>query len=136
MIREVMSPYYKKLTSFLKSHGVNTIFIDTDGYCHDLIPVYMEAGITGMYPIEATCGMDVVRVRKEFPELKMMGGVPKMEIRYGKKRIDEILKPVKTAYDMGGYIPFGDHLIPPEIHWEEFRYYREKLNAIIEHRAG
>ena len=136
MIREFMSPYYKKLTSFLKSHGVNTIFIDTDGYCHDLIPVYMEAGITGMYPIEATCGMDVVRVRKEFPELKMMGGIPKMEIRYGKERIDEILKPVKTAYDMGGYIPFGDHLVPPEIHWEEFRYYREQLNAIIEHKTG
>lgn len=130
MIKEFMSPYYKKLTDFLKGKGIDTIFIDTDGYCHDLIPVYMEAGITGMYPIEATCGMDVVRVRKEFPKLKMMGGVPKMEISYGKKRIDEILAPVEEAFKMGGYIPFGDHLIPPEIHWDDFRYYREKLNSI------
>lgn len=129
-IREFMSPYYKKLTDFLKGKGIEIIFIDTDGYCHDLIPIYMEAGITGMYPIEATCGMDVVRVRKEFPELRMMGGVPKMEIRHGKKRIDEILEPVKTAFDIGGYIPFGDHLIPPEIHWEDFKYYRERLNEL------
>jgi uroporphyrinogen decarboxylase len=130
MIEEFMSPYYKKLTDFLKSKGIDIIFIDTDGYCHDLIPVYMEAGITGMYPIEATCGMDVVRVRKDFPELKMMGGVPKMEIRYGKERIDQILEPVEEAFRGGGYIPFGDHLIPPEIPWDDFRYYREKLNAI------
>ena len=134
MIREFMTPYYKKITGFFKEHEVETIFIDTDGYCHDLIPVYMEAGITGMYPIEATCGMDVVKVRKDFPELKMMGGIPKMEIRHGKDKIDEILQPVKTAYDMGGYIPFGDHLIPPEIHWDDFRYYREGLNSVIDHQ--
>ncbi|TFG62179.1 MAG: hypothetical protein E4H36_08600 [Spirochaetales bacterium] len=135
MITEFMSPYYKKLTGFLKGRGIDIIFIDTDGYCHDLIPVYMEAGITGMYPIEATCGMDVVRVRRDFPTLKMMGGLPKMEIRHGKKRIDEILVPVREAYNLGGYIPFGDHLIPPEIHWNEFRYYRESLNALIDHKA-
>ena len=58
-----------------------------------------------------------------------------MEIRHGKKRIDEILVPVREAYNLGGYIPFGDHLIPPEIHWNEFRYYRESLNALIDHKA-
>ena len=131
MIKEFMSPYYKKLTDFLKGKGIDTIFIDTDGYCHDLIPIYMEAGITGMYPIEATCGMDVVRVRRDFPDLKMMGGIPKMEIRYGRDRIDQILAPVEEAFNGGGYIPFGDHLIPPEIHWEDFKYYRTKLNNII-----
>jgi len=134
-IKEFMTPYYKKITDFFKNHGVEIIFIDTDGYCHDLIPLYMEAGITGMYPIEATCGMDVVRVRREFPDLKMMGGIPKMEIRYGKERIDEILEPVKTAYNIGGYIPFGDHLIPPEVHWDNFKYYRERLNDIIDHKV-
>ncbi|MEW5816715.1 MAG: uroporphyrinogen decarboxylase family protein [Spirochaetota bacterium] len=133
MIREFMSPYYRRITGFLKARGIETIFIDTDGYCFDLIPVYMEAGITGMYPIEASCGMDVVRVRKTFPTLKMMGGIPKYEIRYGKKRIDEILEPVQTAYKLGGYIPFGDHLIPPEVHWNDFKYYRERLNNIIDH---
>ena len=32
----------------------------------------------------------------------------------------------------GGYIPFGDHLIPPEVRWADFRYYREKLNRLID----
>jgi len=32
-------------------------------------------------------------------------------------------------------VPFGDHLIPPEIHWSEFRDYRLRLNDLIDGRA-
>jgi uroporphyrinogen decarboxylase len=131
LIREFMLPYYKRLTGFLKSHGVEIIFVDTDGDCFKIIPLFIEGGVTGMYPIEATCGMDLYRVRMTFPRLQIMGGIPKSEIRLGRQRIDEILEPVEKVLQFGGYIPFGDHLIPPEVHWEEFRYYREKLNGML-----
>ena len=131
-INEFIVPYYKRLTSFLKEHGINTIFIDTDGDCFDIIHLFVEAGITGMYPIEVSCGMDLVKIRNTFPELQLMGGIPKSEIRHGRQRIDEILEPVGEVLKTGGYIPFGDHLIPPEVPWEEFKYYREKLNGMIE----
>ena len=32
----------------------------------------------------------------------------------------------------GGYIPFGDHFIPPEVGFEQFGYYRRKLNQMID----
>lgn len=131
-IKEFMVPYYKRLTGFLKEHGVKTIFIDTDGDCFDIIPLFIEAGITGMYPIEVSCGMDLVKVRKTYPDLQLMGGIPKSEIQYGKERIDEILEPVGEVLKSGGYVPFGDHLIPPGVHWNEFKYYREKLNSMID----
>jgi len=85
-----------------------------------------------MYPFEVSCGMDIVKVRKKFPELQMMGGVPKLDISFGKKRIDEILEPVEQVLKTGGYIPFGDHFIPPEVKWDDFKYYRNKLNSIID----
>ncbi len=131
MIREFMLPYYQRLTSFLKEHGVRIIFVDTDGDCFDLIPLFIEAGVTGMYPIEVSCGMDLVKVRRTFPRLQLMGGIPKSEIRHGRKRIDEILQPVREVLQYGGYVPFGDHLIPPEIGWEDFYYYRTKLNDML-----
>lgn len=132
VMREFMLPYYKRLTDFLKVNGVDLIFVDTDGDCMKIIPFFIEAGVTGMYPFESNCGMDIVKVRKEFPQLAMMGGIPKSEIIYGTKRIDEILEPVKEVLKTGGYIPFGDHFIPPEVEWEDFRYYRTKLNQIID----
>jgi hypothetical protein len=134
MMREFMLPYYKRLTGFLKSHGVDLIFVDTDGDCMKIIPFFIEAGVTGMFPFEVNCGMDIVKVRKEFPNLALMGGIPKSELQKGEKTIDKILEPVKEVLKTGGYIPFGDHFIPPEVDWEDFKYYRNSLNALIDAR--
>jgi hypothetical protein len=85
-----------------------------------------------MYPFEVNCGMDIVKVRKNFPTLRMMGGIPKSEIARGRARIDEVLEPVRHVLATGGYIPFGDHFIPPEVHFDGFCYYRESLNRMID----
>jgi uroporphyrinogen decarboxylase len=135
MIREFMVPYYKRMTGFLNEHGVKVIFVDTDGECTDLIPLFLDGGVTGMYPMEASCGVDIVNVRRLFPKLQLMGGIPKSELPKGRARIDEVLGPAEAVLETGGYVPFGDHLIPPEVHWKEFRYYREKLNGIIDRRG-
>lgn len=136
IIKKFMLPYYKRLTDFLKGHGVKAIFVDTDGYCFEAIPLLIQGGATGLYPIEVSCGMDLVRVRKTFPELLLMGGVPKFEIAHGRERIDQILEPVAEVLKTGGYIPFGDHLISPGVSWQDFKYYREKLNHMCDHPRG
>jgi len=132
MVREFLLPYIKRIGDFLKSKNVKIILLDTDGDCNEIIPLFIEAGVTGMYPFETHCGMDIVKVRKEYPKLQMLGGISKSEIQYGKRRIDEILEPVEIVLKTGGYIPFGDHFIPPDIDFENFSYYRNKLNWIID----
>ncbi|MBI2914667.1 MAG: hypothetical protein HYY08_01950 [Firmicutes bacterium] len=136
VIREFMLPYYKKLTSFLKGSGVRLIFVDTDGDCMDIIPLFIEGGATGMFPFEVHCGMDIAEVRKRFPGLALMGGIPKSEIVPDRSEIERILEPVREVLKTGKYIPFGDHLIPPEVSWEAFKHYRCRLNDIIEGKAG
>lgn len=135
IMREFMLPYYQRLTGFLKTHGVNTICVDTDGKCYDIIPFFIEAGATAMLPFEVHCGMDVRKVRQMFPELAMMGGIPKSSIVEGKAAIDAFLEPIAQVLQTGGYIPFGDHFIPPEVPFAEFAYYRERLNELID-RCG
>ncbi len=135
LVETFMLPYYKRMIDFLKARGVDIILVDTDGDCNVLIPLFMSVGVTGMYPFEVHCGMDIVKVRKEYPTLQISGGVPKSEIAKGKQRIDQILEPVEEVLKTGGYIPFGDHFIPPDVPWEEFKYYRTRLNALIEKHA-
>jgi uroporphyrinogen decarboxylase len=132
MVREFMLPYIKRIADFLKSKGVKIILLDTDGDCNNLIPLFMEAGVTGMYPFETNCGMDIVKVREKYPKLQILGGIPKSDIQKGKKRIDEFLEPADRVLKTGGYIPFGDHLIPPDVDFENFSYYRNKLNNLID----
>ena len=132
MFEEFMSPCYRRITDFLKGKGVDVILVDTDGDCRQLIPLFLDAGITGLYPMEVSAGMDVVAARKAYPTLQIMGGVPKSDIALGTARIDEFLDPVDYLLAQGGYVPFGDHLIPPEVPWQYFKYYREKLNRLID----
>ena len=132
MVKEFMSPYIKRVSDFLKSRGVKIVLLDTDGDCNSIIPVFVEAGVTGMYPFEVHCGMDIVEVRKEYPRLQMLGGIPKSDIQQGRKRIDEILGPVDQVLKTGGYVPFADHLIPPDVDFENFSYYRNRLNDLID----
>jgi uroporphyrinogen-III decarboxylase len=132
IFREFMLPCYKRLTSFLKRRGVKNILVDTDGDCSILIPHLLEGGVTGLYPMEVSAGMDIVKTRKNYPELCMMGGIPKMEIANGPAAIDPILENVKELLKYGGYIPFLDHSVPPNVSWKNFEYYRTRLNEIIE----
>ena len=132
VFKEFMMPYYKQVTSFLKAHGVRVILVDTDGDCNTLIPLFLECGVTGLYPMEVSAGMDVVKARKEYPTLQIGGGISKSELALGQARIDQLLERTEWLLQQGGYIPFGDHFIPPEVGWNEYKYYREKLNRLID----
>ncbi len=129
---EFMSPYYKKLTGFLKSRGVKNIWVDTDGDCSKLIPLFLECGVTGLSPMEVQAGMDVVEVRKQFPELQIFGGIDKRAPARGKIEIDrELSSKLPFMLKRGGFIPYLDHLIPPDVPWEGFEYYRKELTRYI-----
>lgn len=134
-VKEFMLPYYRKVVNALKGVGIKYYWVDTDGNCTELIGPFMDAGVTGMYPMEANSGMDILQVRKDFPMLAMCGGLPKLDIRLGKARIDEFLEPVKPLLRSGGYVPHGDHLIPPEVDWENFKYYRTRLNSMMDSKG-
>ena len=32
---------------------------------------------------------------------------------------------------LGGYVPGPDHLVPPDVSWENYRYYMQRLRAIV-----
>jgi len=132
MVREYMLPYIKRIADFLKARGVRHILLDTDGDCYPVIPLFMEAGVTGMYPFEVHCGMDLAKVRRLYPRLQVLGGIAKSEINRGAARIDEMLAPLEDVLRQGGCVPFGDHFIPPDVSFENFTYYRRRLHEMID----
>ena len=132
MFREFILPGYKKLTSFLKEYGVKIINVDSDGDVWKLIPLWIEGGVTGLYPFEVAAGMDVVEVRKAFPKLGIIGGIDKMAVAKSKEAIDQELESkVPFMLRSGGYIPHIDHAVSADINFENFKYYRQRLEEIV-----
>ena len=130
--REFMLGPYNKVTGLLRDHGVDVIVVDTDGDARLLISLFQEGGVTALYPFEVNSHMDVAEIRQEYPRLGMMGGIDKKAVAAGKEAIDRELEARVPVVLTGGYIPHIDHGVPNDVSWENFRYYRTRLEAMLD----
>ena len=89
MFKKFMVPRYKKINDFLRNKGIDIIMVDSDGDVTELIPLWLEAGLNGIFPFEVQCGMDVNKVRKEHKDLIIAGGIDKSVLPKTKKEIDK-----------------------------------------------
>jgi uroporphyrinogen decarboxylase len=136
MFNEFMEPCYSRIIRFLNSHGIDHVIVDSDGYIAELIPLLKSTGVTGMLPFEIQANNNLLGIRKNHPRLQMMGGFNKAVLRDGNRNmeseLESELKRISKLIEKGGYIPFGDHFIPPDVSWANFYKYRSRLNEIID----
>ena len=127
LFKKYMVPAYRKVTNFLRKKGVDTIFVDSDGKIDDLIPLWLEGGVNGIYPMEVQSGSDVVAYRKKYgKDLLMMGGVDKKALVRGKADILSEIRRVMPIVEQGGYIPGIDHSVPPDVSLDSFTRSEER----------
>ncbi|MDP8232182.1 MAG: uroporphyrinogen decarboxylase family protein, partial [Candidatus Zophobacter franzmannii] len=132
MFREFMTPRYKRITDLLRSSGIDVVFVDSDGDVSELIPLWIEAGINGVYPMEVTAGMDVVKLRRQYGrDLLMAGGIDKRALARGPEAIDDELKAKLPLAEEGGYLPHLDHAVPHDVSYEAFAYYWKKKKEFL-----
>lgn len=132
MFREFMLPRYRRITELARSRGVDTIFVDSDGDVTQLIPLWLESGVNGVYPMEVAAGMDVCRLRREYGrDLLMTGGIDKRVLTQGKAAIDAELEAKIPLAHQGGYIPHIDHAIPHDVPYEHFAYYWKRKKELL-----
>jgi uroporphyrinogen decarboxylase len=129
MFRDIVGPPVKRVCDLLRQHGVDVIWTDCDGDIRPLVPIWLEAGLNCMFPLEVHCGSDPVALREQYGrQILLRGGLEKYRFSKGKEEILAELKRVEKVFEEGGYIPHGDHRIPPDVPYENYRYYiREKL---------
>ena len=136
IMKEFFLPRYRRVNDWVRSHGVDIIFLDTDGDPSLIIPLLMEGGINGIYPNESQAGVDVVKMRKEYGhDLLMLGGVDKRVLEQDKKAIEkELLYKLPGLLEDGGYIPTLDHLVTWDVSYENWLYYLDLKRKIVEGR--
>jgi len=138
MFEEFLVPYYRRLIDFFRQHRVENILVDSDGYIEELIPLWWQLGVTGIFPIERQAGNDPLRIRRRFPRLQLLGAVDKRVFAAGRGRadIEAELGLIAQLLRTGGFVPHADHHVPDDSSWLNFRYYRERLNRLIDESAS
>jgi uroporphyrinogen decarboxylase len=132
LFKKFMVPRYRKITDLLHKHGIDIIIVDSDGNTEKLIPLWIESGVNGQWPLEVAAGMDAVALRKEYGrDFILLGNIDKRALSKGKEEIrEEVMKKVPFLLEQGGYFPSIDHLIPPDISFENFRYFVNTLREV------
>lgn len=128
---EFVGTYYKRLIPMFKEKGVKNVFVDTDGDFNLIIPNFIAAGVDGFLPMDVNAGMDIVKVRSQFPNLKFIGGYNKLKIAEGKEAIDEEFARILPVIRGGGYIVGSDHQVAPSTSLENYRYYIGRLKEAM-----
>jgi uroporphyrinogen decarboxylase len=133
LFQELMVPRYKEITQALKNTcGVDVNLLDCDGRIDELVPGWMEGGINCMFPLESI-HTDPYRIREKFEEVLLFGGVNKIKLIEGKDSIDRELEHLYPLVQKGGYIPCVDHRVPPDVTLENYLYYLEEKEKILEY---
>lgn len=131
-VRQYMLPRYRRVVDLLRAHGVEIIFVDSDGNIDELLPIWLEMGINGVWPLEIAAGMEPLALRKQYGKaLLLVGGIDKRELSKGKAEVyAEVMRKVPALNEQGGYIATVDHSVPPDVPFENYVYYRELLQKL------
>jgi uroporphyrinogen decarboxylase len=132
MARRFLLPAWSEWVALLRENGVPLIFIDSDGYAGELLPIWIEAGFNGSYPTEVAAGNDIVAYRRKYGQkMAFIGGIDKRALAAGGESMrQEVLRVVPPLLELGGFIPGCDHGVPPDISWHNFIAYGKLLGGL------
>ena len=123
--KQYLVPHYRRIVDLMHKHGVDVVWPDCDGNIDTLIPLWLDAGVNCMFPLEVgVWEADPVAYRKQYgKELLIMGGVDKHLLQ---RTPDDIRREVDRLAPLvaeGGYIGFCDHRVPPDVPLENYRLF-------------
>jgi hypothetical protein len=124
---EFVAPYYRQLIPRLLERDILP-FIDTDGDVTLLVPWFEQIGVRGFLPLERQAGVDGLRLRQQFPRLRLVGHFDKMTMPRGEAAMRAEFERLVPLMRTGGFIPSVDHQTPPGVSLEQYRVYLRLLN--------
>lgn len=133
LFREFMLPCYQRVFDVFRAHGTRLFSVDTDGLVDGLIPLFLEAGVNVLSPMEVRAGNDLVALRGEYgSRMAFMGGLDKLILQEGKQAIDrELESKIPAMLELGGYIPSLDHRVVVETSLLQFGYYVKRVRELM-----
>jgi uroporphyrinogen decarboxylase len=130
--KKYLVPHYRRISDLCRRHDVDVIWVDCDGKIDALLPLWLDAGINCMFPIEVgTWGADPITYRQEYgKDLLMMGGFDKRILAQSKSEIEREIIRLTPLVEEGGFIGFCDHRVPPDVPYENYLFYLMKVRQV------
>ena len=123
---KVLLPAYRRMITAYKQAGARYVFLHSDGDVRPILEMLVDAGVDGLNPLERRAGMEIVEIRKQYPNLILAGGMCNTDTLINGP-IARIQAEAREIIDLGrdGGTIIGTHSVSPEIPLAHFRAYHE-----------
>ncbi len=135
MYRRFAFSALRRVMDCLERHGVRLRVMWSTGAVQAFIPVWLEAGVTGLNIEEGgRSGITYRDLREKVgKEPVLFGGIDWRTVAAGPAAIDTLLdQEVLPLLKQGRYIPYLDDSIRTYMPFDAFCYYRLRLNRLME----
>lgn len=132
MFESLCKKHYKKRNDLCREYGIDIISLDCDGVVEKLLPVWFDAGVNTMFPIEVgVWGDQFLPAREKFGKGMLgVGGMDKTAFRKDRAAVDRELERMQSLASLGGFIPCPDHRLMAGSKFELVQYYAEKVKEL------
>jgi uroporphyrinogen decarboxylase len=124
MYRELLMPFHKQLCDLAHSKGAKVIYHGC-GNNNQLMPLFVEAGIDCMQPLEVKAGMDIRELKAQYGDImSFMGNIDARLFQTNDLTAleKEIKDKINIAKVGGGYVFHTDHSVPPGTTLETYQF--------------
>ncbi len=91
--KNVITPRYKRIRRKLEAAGIDLWYTDCDGDVRPILPYLLEGGINCLFPFEVNgCSHPAALLREYGKDLRIMGGVDKIQLGKGPEAIKAYLE--------------------------------------------
>jgi uroporphyrinogen decarboxylase len=118
--RGIIKPSHIRLCDFGRRLGV-PVMLHSCGNINEIVPDLVDAGFSGLNPLESKSGMDVRELKREYGEqLVLQGGIDVRKMSKPDEIEAEIRDKVSVAKAGGGYIFSSDHSVPSDVSLRDY----------------
>lgn len=122
LFNEFLKPYYDRVVPHLKSKGILAM-IDSDGDVHRANEWFANAGLEGILPLERQAGVDMAKLREDYPHQRYIGAFDKMTMSKGEEAMRAEFDRLLPVAAKGGFMISCDHQTPPGVSLENYQIY-------------
>jgi uroporphyrinogen decarboxylase len=120
--RSIFKPAVVELGRFLEESGID-FWMHCCGFAEAVFPDLIGAGLQVMNPLQANTGLDVVTLRKKYGSaLAFYGNISAVNMSGPREVLAAEIERKIPAARQGGYIFHSDHSLPPDVHFQRYRW--------------